>query len=586
MKVAVKKKRGVGGIVAAPVILFIIFFLVLAFNVVVIGAIGGVVGLGVGGYFLVRDTRTEEVQYDENFDIKAFGENVLLSSIDNTEQKKKIEVVVTKDDVNNLLYKATSSLNIQDLTKGIINKAYINIEGNDYHFYIDVDAKVIKTRVHLTTTLYEKYSTNSFVFKIKDISFGNLSGLKGVTKKILNRFVTEEMVNQFIEGTKLSLKYNAKNLSITYAKEDILKDISAMTGNNNGMYMDVVQAMIKQELINFNLASDNFIEGYVDLTKLHTNEYVTDDPGQIVVNSHDVVTNCKEKTLELIRTNPTFVNSTPSTEVLTAIFKYLFLGYDGSDASVKSIIDSIDFSYIGITDKTTYKGFDLVTDEQHLINRMSSTINPNAIMYGGTDICRLTETDITEYVRGRSVVGYTTLITRTDPSTGELKLNFVTIDNFYCNLYQDPDNNNKATADFIVKINLNGYPTSLAFSALFPSKTLNDNKLTFTVKDIKYGEMGGEDLTNLLFEIIASALSGGDSSISANKEDHTISFNFTEIINSAKQQVETEVRKIPEKESWSGDDVFKGENISLEMFGAGKHDEGQFGIILKEPVTL
>ena len=88
MKVAVKKKRGVGGIVAAPVILFIIFFLILAFNVVVIGAIGGIVGLGVGGYFLVRDTRTEEVQYDENFDIKAFGENVLLSSIDNTEQKK------------------------------------------------------------------------------------------------------------------------------------------------------------------------------------------------------------------------------------------------------------------------------------------------------------------------------------------------------------------------------------------------------------------------------------------------------------------------------------------------------------------
>lgn len=598
MRVPVKKKSHAGGI-AAVVIIPIILLLLIGLPISLLGGalvlgVGGLVAAGGYGYYLMQDNNTEELNIDENFEMKTFGENLLYSSFDDAETTKKIQVVVTKDDINNLIYQAMHSFNLEQMTGGkvsndILGKAYMTINGNDYHFYVDINAKIngtslLKTRVHLTTVLYEKYSTNSFVFKIKDIAFGKVYGMKGLAKKAIMTFVKEEMITDFINKIGLSLKYDQSNLSISYNKDDIINDLAKMTGLANGssMYMDVLQALVKQELIQFDFTTDNLIEGYVDLKKLQTNEFTTDDTEQLKVNSHSVVTDCKNKLLKLVNEDKV-IPATTSQADLTSIFQFLFLGYEGTTDAVKSVVNPIDMSSIGITDKTAYKGFDLACNEQLLLNRMSSTINVQSLMHGGTDVCRLTEKDISDYVRGRSIVGYTTLITRVDKD-GNLKLNFVTIDNFYCNLYQNAEG--LSTVDFIVRINLNGCPTSLTFSTFIPSDGLKENTITFGVKNIKYGEMGGEDLTNMLFEIIASALDGGDSSISANKDNHTITFNFGDILRQAKESVEAEVHKIPGKGSWSGDAIFTGTNVNLEMFGTDKNDAGQFGISLKEPISL
>ena len=595
MRVATKKKRsGAAGLAAIPVVLItIVFFVILSISILVTLPIAGAVGLGIGGYFLMYDGKTEQIEIDENFDMKAYGEEFLLSSFDDAEQTKKIQVVVTKDVVNNLLYQALNSFNLEELTKGyvkndLLNKAYLTIDGNDYHFYVDINAKVadfslLKTRVHLTTTLYEKYSTNSFVFKIKDIAFGKLYGMKGLAKKALTTFVKDEMINEFISKIGLSLQYNQSNLSISYAKNDIINDLIKITGATDNMYIDVAKALLNKNLINFDFGSDSLIEGYVDLTKLQTNEYVTDTIDQVIVNSHDVVTNCKDKVIQLM--NDGKIGHEISTENLTNIFQFLFLGYEGSSDQIKDTITPIDFSSVGINDVTTYKGFDLTCNNELLLNRMSSTVNTASLMHGGTDVCRLTEEDINEYIRGSSLVGYTTILNRFNKD-GEFKLNFVTIDNFYCNIYQDAYNGYQPTVDFIVKINLNGCPTSLAFSTIIPEDGLKNNSITFAVKDIKYGEMGGEDLVNMFFGIISSALDGGDSSISANQDKHTITFNFSAIIQEAKQSVEQEVRQIPGKESWSADSIFNSDNVLLEVFGENKEDVGQFGITLKEPVQV
>ena len=605
----VAKRRGVAGaaagavgLVSIPIVLLMIgLFIILIFNIILVLVVGipaaTLVGLAGGGYYLLSDNNTEELNIDENFDMKVFGENILLSSFDDVKDTHKIQVVVTKDDVNNLLYQGLHSFNLEQLTQGyvsndVLGKAYLVIDGNDYHFYVDVNAiipqmnfSLIKTRVHITTSLYEKYSTNEFVFKIKDVGFGKIYGTKGLIKKGLMTFVKDEMINEFIAKIGLSLKYNQNNLSISYNKDDILKDLLKFTGTSEGsnMYIDVVKAMLKQDLINFDFSTNNLVEGYVNLEKLHSNEYTTNDEGSVNFTCEDVVTDCKNKMLQLIDEGK--VSKETSQSDLTSIFQYLFLGYEGSSDAIKAVVDPIDLSSVGITDKTTYKGFDLACSDDLLLNRMSATVNAASLMHGGTDVCRLTEKDITEYVRGRSLVGYTTLLTRTDPQ-GNFKLNFVTIDNFYCNLYQDKYNGYQSTIDFVVRINLNGYSTSLAFSTIIPSDGLKENTITFKVKDIKYGQMGGEDLTNMFFEIMVGALDGGDISISANKENHTITFNFGEILNQAKQSVESEIHKIPGKESWSGDDVFTGSNIILEMFGEDKNDDGQFGISLRNPISI
>ena len=84
---------GAGAIVG----IIILCILVLPLTLLAV-PVAGAAALGVGGYFLLKDDRTEELNINENFDIKAFGQNALLSSIDNTEstgnnRKNKLDFI-------------------------------------------------------------------------------------------------------------------------------------------------------------------------------------------------------------------------------------------------------------------------------------------------------------------------------------------------------------------------------------------------------------------------------------------------------------------------------------------------------------
>ena len=571
-------KAATAGKVVGPLAIIGYILLVILGFLCVIGVCIPLTAFGIvgAGYALLYDGKTEQITYEENFDLKDTGYRILADSLEKCESEGKIAVEVTQDDVNNLLHFA-----LEKVKNPVTTKAYMVVNGETYHFYVDLNGYVIKSRAHITTSFREDKKTNSFVFKIKDISLGNINGFRGIGKKALDTFVKQETIDNFIASTGLSIKYDPDRLSLSYNKDDLLKDLTKMLGGDTGIYLTVFQSLLKQGLVELNFKSDKVIEGAVNLNKLRSNEYTTEDAGQITVNASDVRTKCHDNLMTLINNN---VLNPDDNNQLTTVFKYLFTGYANSDDSTKALVDSLDMSSIAssIGDKTTYTG--LNAPSENILNRMSENINVNGLVNGETHVCQLDENVISEYVRTLSVVGYTALVNL--KTKDGLRVNFVTLDNFYCNIYRDMESHGEKTVDFIVRININGYPTSLAFSTMLPDEGIVNNSLTFTLRDMKYGEITDQDLIDTFFGIIAEALKGNDNSLTADKEHHSITFNFSSIINEAKKQVEDYIRMIPGKANWSGDEYFKGENVELATIGDEPHDDGFLKITLKQPIAF
>ena len=530
---------------------------------------------------MAYDDASKKIVIQPDADFKTIGNRVIVDSLDNSVSKQVMEVNVTENDVDNLLHLAMQQITASNR---FIKKAYVKIKGTQYKFYVDVQASFYKSRICLTTALTETEDHNAFLFKIKDISIGHISGISGPLKMLMDKFVTEESINNVIKNAKLSMVYNKADFTITYQKTDLVKDLSNLTGQNDmGLYFDIIKTMVEDRIFDFNLESDNFLEGVVDLTKLETNEYVTDD--HIKVQPEQVTENCKDKLLTLIDNG----NIDPKTDDLQLMFSFLFGGWASLDASEQAIIAQKDFSYVDITDVTTYKGFDLIHSEDKITDKMAATVKPEKLIDKTLDprykdLCDLSEEAINDYIAGRNIVGYTTILSRYDGD--DYKLNYITIDNFYSNIYKKTVGEDIInTAEFVCKVNVNGYHTSLAFVTKMDDDAFMGNKVKFKIIDVQYGSIKADSFKESFYDIIASALNGNgaDTSLSINKEQETFIVDFTEIMNIAKTRAEKELF---DKTGISVDmaSYFQGNNMTFTVNGESREDNGGFHLALINPI--
>ena len=109
--------------------------------------------------------------------------------------------------------------------------------------------------------------------------------------------------------------------------------------------------------------------------------------------------------------------------------------------------------------------------------------------------------------------------------------------------------------------------------------------MTFKVDTIKYGDIDAEKMKSELFGIIEGALQGGDNSIKADKEKMTMSFNFDNVIATAKQKIKDglDAKGIPYTDAQI-DDAFEG-NININTYGSDREDfDGGIEITLTRSV--
>lgn len=540
----------------------------------------------VGFYYLVHDENTKQIKVQENFTMESFGNRVLVDSLDPAKEKEKLSLSVTENDMDNILMhvlKQASAVN------AFVRKAYVIINGKQYKFYVDIDAVLIKTRLIINTELIDDVEHDRFVFQVKDINMGKIGGLRNVSNSVIGRFINQDNINAFLASSGMSLTYSKEDHALFYNKSDLIKDMSSMaSGSSDSLYMTVVESLFDEKVFSFNPNTNNFIDADVDLKKLEKNELVTDTPEQIVLTPDKVGTNVRDKLVTLINDK-----AVEPGDQMNLAFKYLFHGYEHISEEEKGKVLSIDFSSIGMADQDAikaYKGFsDVLNDgDTDLVKKMEEKIVVANLLLKDSELgpgeeeknkylCSLDENDINGYVKGRNVVGYTSLLHRQAENT--YKVNYITIDNFYTNVYRDE----KDTAEFVAKVNINGCHTSLTFSSAVHD-VITDNNMIFNIDQVKYGEIGAEKMKKELLKIIQDALQGGDKSISADMDKSQFAFNFDSIIAKAKEKIKAglDEKHIPYTEEQI-DNAFV-DNILISNYGEDRDAIGGIKLTLRESV--
>ncbi len=545
-----------------PWVLLIIFLIIFILPVVLI-------------YALFYDASTKKVTLQDNLTLTNVGNRIIVDSLDTAKSEAKIDVIVSENDIDNILH---LTMEKYAANNKFVKKAYMYVKGNTYNFYIDLDGYIIKSRLKVTTNLELSEDGSDFVFKIKDIALGRVGGILKSSKGLIDKFVNEDTINNFIADSGLGLTFDKEQFAIVYPKENLLQDLSKLTDDQDvGLYFDVMDTMLRENMIEFDLESGHFAEGVVDLSKIQTNDLVTDDEAHIKVESSEVEA-LRDDLVTLVDNGD--VDPTVESQ-LSYAFSFLFGGWDYLTDEAKTALADVDFSYIGIDDKEAYEGFGLVDANTKLYEKMKASVDVAKLIDKNLDpryldVCTLTETDINNYLAGRSIVGYTSLLYRQTESS--YKINYITVENFYMNIYQNSESVN--IAEMVCKIDVNGYPTSLTFETEMSGSGFSDNKLTFEVKDIQFGETSAEYLKDDFFAIIYDALNdSSDTSLRANKEDYTITVDFTDIMTYVQEQAEAKVEETTGT-YYDLSSYFVMDNMTYEISGASRDDEGTMKLSL------
>ena len=530
-------------------------------------------------YGLFYDSTSKRVELQEDFTFENVANRLIVDSLDTAPTEAMIDVKVTENDVDNLLHLAMKS--ITEKTP-YVKKAYVTVRGNKYYFYIDLDGVIIKSRARISTELQISDDNENFIFKIKDVALGRVSGILSPAKGLIERFVTYDKIDQILANTQTDLTFDREKYALVYPKSSLIKDLGKLTNNAAvGLYFDVMQTMVHDNMMQFEFKDNNVIEGIVDLSLLQTNELVTDDESHIRIHTEQV---------QEIRDNLVYLieNGTidPTNKDLPFYaFDFMFGGWDSLNTAGQTALQDVDFTLVGISDKTSYEGLGVHDAEARLIDKMKSTVDAERLIDKNTnpryrDLCVLSEEAINEYISGRNIVGHTSLLYRETPEGW--KVNYITIENFYMNIYKNSDNKN--IAEMVCKIDVNGYVTSLTFATEMSTGEFDGSKLVFAVKDIQFGQSNADNLKEEFFDIIYDALNNtGDNSLQADKENYTISVDFAGIMDYALQEAENAV-EIGTGTHYDLSSYFEMSNISFAILGNDRNADGAMKLILNNPI--
>ena len=491
-------------------------------------------------YAFCYEPDTKKVELVDGFDVKNLGTNAMVDCLDYTVSDHKLAISVTENDLDNILEYA---LNQAGAKSQYIKKAYAKIKGNKYTFYVDLDGIVIKSRLKLITVCEESEDKSAFVFKVKDVALGRLSGIANVAKALTSSFDYETLIQNVFTQVGLSMQFSKKDWSLTYKKADLITDIKKLAGGGEGSssyLFTVIESLYDNNLVNFGFESNNFLDVSVDLEPLEKNELVTDDKDHLKVPAEKVDELCKNRIIKLV--NSGVIDSKEAT--IRLVFTYFLRGYAPLSDEQKSQIDSYDFSSVGIYDNKTYApdygtGFTIDNDTSVLFNQMKDEliklkdiVTSDAIT--NKEVVLMDEKSLNSYIASRDLSSSLVYMDR-NVAANDYKFNYIIVDNFYCNIYKKGD---EQLAELVCKLNINGYHTSLTMDT--NATVINNEALQFKVKDngVKFGNIQSADLDKEFFELAASAIgNGGGNNLEANKDEKTITFKFGGMVNTAKTSI-------------------------------------------------
>lgn len=459
-------------------------------------------------YGFFYDPGKNDFTPDTNFNAEQEVSNLALRAFDNTKESGKVDVSLSLDTVNNLVYKSIG----QQLESVKIYGTAMSISGNDYILSttISAAAPIFETRVYLIMNVAHEGSgiDESIVMSIKSIKVGRL-GLEAIAMSLLSRAINDSSIEQMFSNLGITVHSDLANRKITMVRSELVQNVKQILADHTSasIFGAMIDNFVELNLINFSHNETIALDVNIDLSSLHnvpTYEDASKEAGFPIDNA-------KEKTVSALNRNLIdFAHA-------DLAFSYFYYGYDRLGPEGKTYIDTLDLSSIGIIDKAAYVGYG---------NDLKTTKNINEELMDDADLMEVTTTgkiaDISEDILndsflGQDLIGYSYSFSGDDKGTK--KYNVITMDNFYSNIVNDH-------IYFVGSISINGYRTKIAIDAVDKKVESGDYKLTLGIENIYYGENRACDsFMDSFYELVGSKVISEWFEI--DKVNKTLTLNFS-----------------------------------------------------------
>ena len=520
-----KKKKSKGWLVG--LVIFLLIFIV----------IPGSLAL------LCYDTGMMDITYDENFDKNHFTSSLVNDSFDNVKDDGYLKFSVSESDINNLIY-STYKDNTQ--LRKYLKQFAIDVKEDTYVFNISAKLGFYQTKLKITTRLEKTMIENShgveeeaYSFAIKDIKLGKLPIAKGLTKFVLKKAISEEVINSFY-NSPLKLNVDIDNLRLYIFTSDFSSVINESMANAGGssdygsFLASFIDDFLKSQLLDFDFYSNDSLTAQIDLNKIAGNDY---DEGQYVCytmpyesTSTKLTFGGEQKKLSLDTIRDALVvllnNGLIQKGQMNEVSEYLFNGYHDSNAP------ACDLSIIGINNKNTYKGFNLYgsTSIDTMVTNSVSDFNGYNPMMNSFQIASITESDINQYLHSQRIFGNKFFLTN-KVEENDYKSSYVAFDNAYLNLTTN-------NAVISVGVNVNGFETILTMLLDKDDNASGGSKLVYNTSELYFGDTkeGGERISasdgtkSLMFQTLGSSVNCSSFSFSS---DGKMTIDFSALVNQA-----------------------------------------------------
>lgn len=441
--------------------------------------------------------------------------DAFFDSFKNAKQEKALKLQVSQDSLNQMFAKVYQKLPAQ--AKDYVSGVFVEVNNDKYDFFVEAHAPLFNTRAIIKTTFSDTVNETSplegfYQFKFDDIRLGRLGGLSGLLNSVAKQPMTDVMaqLQSGLASSGLHMTVSWADQCITYKKADLLKDASAMLGNQEFVSAALTQ-FIDSNAVTFNPNGGQNLSFITDLTRYHTKEGFVDEANDLNLNLDDYTA----KLRALIDAGVV----DPKSADINDIYHYLVRGYQDVGASVRNKVVSLDFSAAGISDASTYQGAAL-SPEVSLQEKVKNRITLAGI--ASKKIARISEAEINEMLGSSSFVGTGVVLARKNGQNSEVVQ--LTFDNFNANILD-------GKMYFTVGMNINGYEIRAILTTTMAS--FENYRMTLRLDGFYLGQTKlSADFEKMIKERLASAFQAG-SCASYDSFNQAIVLDFSQAVQSS-----------------------------------------------------
>lgn len=472
--------------------------------VVVVGVV-----LGVFIYF-VYDDSVDDYKVKDNYTTEQLKNELIYSGFQNVAETGTLEFALSQEMLNSLLKEAFSS--VSESTNGIVESAYVLIDGTSYKFNFRFKYTIIETKLVIDATLKEDSENKQIVFEFNSIKAGKITA--DFLVDMVSSKVDDATIDDIFSSVGLSIKADIANKRLTYAYADFYKDIETLLGETESVTnLKAIIGLVEENELFYFANGQDYCSLNLDLTDFTYNPEFTEKTGNAdLVYRLDGINEEAETLLD---------HSLITSDDSKLIYKYLMFGYAALSEEEQDTIKTKDLSLIELnTSDTSYTGHFVKQSEPDIatefLKNLEYTYNPLDLPSSSVKTT-LEEATINQLLRSQDILGDVTAFpVELENSHKNI---YLSVDDIYVNIVN-------GSLDLILDINLNGYPISFVDSLQYETIDTDNYSLSFSQNGLYFGSTkASEEIEDMCFDYLIEATNSIDL-ISIDTDTHDVNMHF------------------------------------------------------------